>query len=335
MSNIETSVCGLGEPERKRLFCMFVQRVHWVSGPVFHEHANEGLVEGKSLSVRTKCCYTDRYERDPKFHFHPPQKKEKTRAKSLTYPFRTSTPLPHFMSALRREESLSQSQSLDASFEISQDGAFLSVNDISSIRIDHADTIADLTQAWINERCAPELLPYRRYLVEPLIKSVEDQTETVMDTMVVNPQHKFISMLYQNEIERIKFVIRSYLRTRLAKIERCTLEILRKPDYDAILSPQEIAYARRYKELMESHNHESFLHLLPTSQHKQDEKLIDLDMVVTANLEAPVFIRVKEQCGPVELDRNEEPMMLEKDDIYILRYNAIRTLLLAGKVDLV
>ncbi|CDS08152.1 hypothetical protein LRAMOSA02100 [Lichtheimia ramosa] len=238
---------------------------------------------------------------------------------------------------LGEQDSPSQSQSLGASsFDFTQDDTLLGVNDFSSIRIDHADTVANLTQAWINERNAPELLPYKRYLVEPLLKAIEDQTEMIMDTMD-NPQRKFISMLFQNEIERIKFVVRSYLRTRLYKIEKCTLEILRRANQDDnILSPQETAYARRYQELLESHNHDSFLHLMPAGQHKQDEKVADYDMVVRANMEAPVFIRVRENCGPVQLDqRDEETTMLEKDDIYILRYNVIRDMLLGGNVELI
>ena len=33
-------------------------------------------------------------------------------------------------------------------------------------------------------------------------------------------QDKLNSMLYQNEIERIKFIIKSYLRTRLHKVNK-------------------------------------------------------------------------------------------------------------------
>lgn len=77
---------------------------------------------------------------------------------------------------LGEQDSPSQSQSLGASsFDFTQDDTLLGVNDFSSIRIDHADTVANLTQAWINERNAPELLPYKRYLVEPLLKAIEDQ----------------------------------------------------------------------------------------------------------------------------------------------------------------
>lgn len=43
-----------------------------------------------------------------------------------------------------------------------------------------------------------------------------------------------------------------------------------------ILTVLSISY--RYQELLESHNHDSFLHLMPAGQHKQDEKVADYDM---------------------------------------------------------
>lgn len=37
------------------------------------------------------------------------------------------------------------------------------------------ETIAELTKVWMDERQAPELLPYEHSLVEPLILSIESQ----------------------------------------------------------------------------------------------------------------------------------------------------------------
>ena len=55
--------------------------------------------------------------------------------------------------------------------------------------------------------------------------------------------------------------------------------------------------------------------------------------MVTSNLEAPVFIKVLENSGNVQLAR-DEMVMFEKDDIFILRYADIRSLLLSGAVRL-
>jgi GINS complex subunit 4 len=39
-----------------------------------------------------------------------------------------------------------------------------------------------------------------------------------MEDMETNVENKFESMIYQTEIERVKFVLKSYLRVRLFKV---------------------------------------------------------------------------------------------------------------------
>lgn len=68
-----------------------------------------------------------------------------------------------------------------------------------------------------------------------------------------------------------------------------------------MLSSQEIVYARRYQELIESHNHDSFLHQLPLSQHRQDEVSGDMNMVVEPNFDAPVFCKALVTVGHVDI----------------------------------
>ncbi|CEP11065.1 hypothetical protein [Parasitella parasitica] len=184
------------------------------------------------------------------------------------------------------------------------------------------DTIDSLTKIWMDERNAPEMLPYEHALVEPLILAIETQAENIMERMENQTESTFESMLYQTEIERIKYLLKSYLRCRLWKIEKYTLHLLRQPDLKEILSSQEIGYARRYQELIESHNYDSFLYQLPRSQHKQDESTIEIDMVVRPNLDAPVFCRVLSHTGHVEI--NNDSVLFEPNDIYILRYSDVR-----------
>lgn len=47
--------------------------------------------------------------------------------------------------------------------------------------ISAAKNIPQLTQMWMNERNSPELLPYERALVEPLIEAIEDQVRRKKD----------------------------------------------------------------------------------------------------------------------------------------------------------
>ncbi|KAI9304684.1 hypothetical protein BJ944DRAFT_266449 [Cunninghamella echinulata] len=222
--------------------------------------------------------------------------------------------------------------SSDLSFGLTpQNSLFDYYNDTES------DPVETLTRAWMNERNAPELLPYMKNIIDALIEQIEEQTAFVMDEMSSSIENKFISMLYQTEVERVRYLIKSYLRTRLFKIEKYTLELLRKPDMDSLMSPQEIVYARRYQELVEVHNHESFLSHLPVAQHRQDETVGDLKMVVSANLEAPVFCQVLENIGEInwEINNRMETTELEKGEIYIIRYRAIKTYLEQGRIRLI
>ncbi|KAI8078268.1 uncharacterized protein B0P05DRAFT_470691 [Gilbertella persicaria] len=190
----------------------------------------------------------------------------------------------------------------------------------------------ELTTAWLNERNAPEVLPYERTLVEFLIETIERQA--IMEDMENHVENKFESMVYQTEIERIKYVVKSYLRCRLFKIEKFTLHLLRQPNLRDILSHQEIIYARRYQELIESHYHHTFLHQLPRTQQKQDEVIQDMSMVVEPNLDAPVFCRVLSNIGHVEIGQSDS-VLFEMGDIYILRYSDVQHYLKENKIKLI
>lgn len=91
--------------------------------------------------------------------------------------------------------------------------------------------------------------------------------------------------------------------TQKKKIEKYSLYVLRQPNLKELLSSQEISYARRYQELIESHNHDSFLHQMPLSQHRQDETSGDMNMVVEPNYEAPLFSQALVTVGHIEIKR--------------------------------
>jgi GINS complex subunit 4 len=40
------------------------------------------------------------------------------------------------------------------------------------------DDVAEMTQIWINERNSPEILPYRKRIVDDLIELIEHQAST-------------------------------------------------------------------------------------------------------------------------------------------------------------
>ncbi|KAI7870784.1 hypothetical protein BDF14DRAFT_1769737 [Spinellus fusiger] len=228
------------------------------------------------------------------------------------------------MSTIDDDTSTVASSQNNLSFHLSQEDSLYA----------QAVAVKALTEAWINERNAPELLTYKRRLVESLLDKIREKMDTVLDTVNVDPKDKFIQLVYETEVERVRYTVKSYLRTRLSKIERFTLQLLRSPNYEEIISPQEIIYARSYQELLESSNHEAFIKLMPPSQQRQDEVNGEISMVVTPNLEAPVFCRVLQDTQRIDLSVNET-VDFDKGDIVLLRYRVIKDLLADGLVELI
>jgi hypothetical protein len=74
-----------------------------------------------------------------------------------------------------------------------------------------------LQAAWLNEKAAPELLPFESDVVAQLIEAVQRQRQEVDDTRTRTADAAFAANLYDMELERIKYLLRGYLRTRLTK----------------------------------------------------------------------------------------------------------------------
>ncbi|KAF8983160.1 GINS complex subunit [Entomortierella lignicola] len=95
---------------------------------------------------------------------------------------------------------------------------------------DSTNYVRHLTQAWINERAAPDILQYEQSAVDGLLSKIEEQTAVIDELDPTSDTLMIISILYQTELERVKFVLRSYLRTRISKIEKFCEYLLSNED---------------------------------------------------------------------------------------------------------
>ena len=73
-----------------------------------------------------------------------------------------------------------------------------------------------------------------------------------------------LAHVYEMELERIRYVLRCYLKRRLAKLERLALYVLRAR-LEHRLSQAEASYVRAYTDLLGAHLHRTFLAQLPVS----------------------------------------------------------------------
>lgn len=90
---------------------------------------------------------------------------------------------------------------------------------------------------------APDLLPYQHSLVEIISKQINNKTREINHRAEINSRSKsndlgderFYLNIERMEIERVKFLLKAYLRARIIKIEKHLLWIIEK-DQASLLS---------------------------------------------------------------------------------------------------
>ncbi|KAF0700581.1 Aste57867_8917 [Aphanomyces stellatus] len=187
--------------------------------------------------------------------------------------------------------------------------------------------------AWSNELNSPELLSFQSDLISDMVEQVQNQQsfvdEIAADTEALNDERAFTNKLYQMEIDRIKYMIASYLRLRLMKIEQHTAHVL-KESKDK-LSQGETEYAEQYQQLYESHCKDLLLSKFPDDHNG----LNDDNMVDKPELDTFVFCQSLEDNGNIQVDdRGAEHVNARKDDRHVLRYRAVAALVDEGKMKL-
>lgn len=162
----------------------------------------------------------------------------------------------------------------------------------SRIQSGQADLQA-LTRAWINERGTAELLPWPRDgLIDRVTALIKAQISTVEEmTGDMDPKTNFGLIIIQTEVERWKFLIRSYLRARIAKIDKHTLYYLSTPELQGRLSEVETAYATRHQSLLHNHYLSSFLSSFPTQLQNLNDTAGGISMIGGPDEDGAVFVR--------------------------------------------
>ncbi|KAJ3119422.1 DNA replication complex GINS protein SLD5 [Nowakowskiella sp. JEL0407] len=194
------------------------------------------------------------------------------------------------------------------------------------------DDVKNLIRAWICERCAPEILPYKKHLLDNLLEMIEVQVCNIESFENSDADTAFKIILYQQEIERIKYIIRGYLRSRLKKIEMFSMHQLSNIELRSNLSDMEILYAENFNDLLSQYYNKSGLKVL-------NERLqqIDLEnMIVRPDLEDAVFCRTKREVGEFQVDEGNRAVIMnfEPGSVYIIRYRWIKGLIADGSLEL-
>ncbi|XP_057688543.1 DNA replication complex GINS protein SLD5 [Corythoichthys intestinalis] len=218
----------------------------------------------------------------------------------------------------------------------------LSENDISREECQEddmtpADLIAKLEEAWLNEKFSPELLPNQSEVVECVMEQLAHMEANLLRVKKGDAK----ASIHRMEIDRIRFVLCSYLRSRLLKIEKFFPHVLereksRSDGEPSLLSPEEFAFAKEYAANTEGHIKSVALNHMPPILQTLDM----LKAVPTPCLDSFVFLRVKESqenilVEPETDDQREYVVDLEEGSQHLMRYRTIAPLISSGAVQLI
>lgn len=202
---------------------------------------------------------------------------------------------------------------------------------------------------WQNEKYAPELLPFDKEVVENVSEVVEYQSETLDEERADgeamdpnNPSHGLRCL----DVERVKYVLRDYLRIRLVKMLQFPQYYL-EPAGMAFLSEGERIFLRDSWELKAAFFEHRLLGALPPAKQGLDDQIDLLNMVRQPELDRHVYARIVGEIGTIDVPptytqsqdsaAQAEPLELVKGNTYLLRYNLVRKFLVesTGQVELV
>ncbi|GMN55138.1 hypothetical protein TIFTF001_024260 [Ficus carica] len=175
--------------------------------------------------------------------------------------------------------------------------------------------------------------------------------EGTVDEFVEGGTDPLTISLYQMDLDRTQFLLRSYLRIRLQKIEKHMFHILKTDELFNRLSKEEKVFAQRSCDDLKMHLEDSVLSRLPDNYQsilKQSIISEEIDMVPKPQLDMFVVCKTKYYLGHIQLedgddgnldDRGnqrplEEPFEMEPNVLYFVRYKPIKKLVEEGKIDL-
>ncbi|KAL9710580.1 GINS complex subunit [Leucoagaricus gongylophorus] len=142
--------------------------------------------------------------------------------------------------------------------------------------------------------------------------------------------------LVQLDIERVKFIVRSYVRTRLYKIEKYARYITSSPSIQTRLTAAERDHASRHADLNDRHFSFSVLQSLPEPQRHLDDEVPYYmpSMVMTPDVTRPVFVHALQDCPPVVLPDGTRHEMT-KGHVSLTHFSVVEHLVARGEAELV
>ncbi|KAI3907179.1 hypothetical protein MKW92_039547 [Papaver armeniacum] len=180
-----------------------------------------------------------------------------------------------------------------------------------------------LKRAWRNEKASPEILQFQEDVVRNARVQIQNMEDTV-EAYAENGKDALTVSLYQMDLDRTEFLLRSYLRTCLQKMKENMESHLKQ----SVLSRLPFGYQDFLKQSISSEEDDMAL-----SMYSKQWLICE---VPEPQLDTFVFCKSKGSVGSFQLDAvGDEVVDLIADDLYVLRYKSIKPLVETRQIDLV
>ncbi|XP_055854396.1 DNA replication complex GINS protein SLD5 [Episyrphus balteatus] len=190
--------------------------------------------------------------------------------------------------------------------------------------------LENLETAWANELFAPEILCHQTEMLELMLGQIAHMEENMKEL----DKNDFRFIAHQMELERIRYIIASYLRCRLQKIEMFTKHIIAEESSRDVsakrLSAEETIYAQEFHDNTENYFNVVALQYMPNLQRSDVEKRI-----VRPNLMSHVFLKADVSVSAVVVGVDDEEVDLAAGSQHIIPYQLISDLILKEQAHLI
>ncbi|KAF1881671.1 hypothetical protein Lal_00032140 [Lupinus albus] len=174
-----------------------------------------------------------------------------------------------------------------------------------------------LKRAWRNEKSAPEILRFESDLINRVTEQIQLMEETVEENSTDDADPLSLS-LYQMDLDRTLFLLRSYLRVRIQKIEKYMFHIRKTEELWNRLSKEEKKFTRGKDYLLQCTDDQK--------KHVEENQSViseEDDMEVKS-----ISLAFSLKMGLSKL------FEMEPGVLYFICYKSIKALVESGKIDL-
>eukprot|EP00092_Neocalanus_flemingeri_P008998 GFUD01009682.1.p1 GENE.GFUD01009682.1~~GFUD01009682.1.p1 ORF type:complete len:220 (+),score=67.38 GFUD01009682.1:37-696(+) len=196
-----------------------------------------------------------------------------------------------------------------------------------------AEVLQKMEDSWLNEKHSPELLESKMEIVECMmeqVKTMEENLSRLKKEDMRIPVHRM-------ELQRIKFMVNSYLRLRLQKIQSNIFHYTKTDnDNPSRLTQEEADFAMNYKDNLSEHFNSLALRHIPGVW----ESAKVTPTPPAPNLSTAVFVTVREDVPGVDIKDDaglgrDDTINLVKGSQHMVKYEAISHLVDEGSLQLI